>query len=90
MINADPAKLFLASHHMTKSPSFTRLALKQNIIKSHKTEFSDPSILSSDPFTALSSWYADALEPMCSYRSFRAFGLWKEYEATAALEAQKK
>jgi hypothetical protein len=58
--------------------------------KKQSIEFSDPSILSSDPFTALSSWYTAALEPMCSYRSFRAFGLWKEYEATAALEAQKK
>ncbi|KAG7548942.1 hypothetical protein FFLO_03147 [Filobasidium floriforme] len=53
-------------------------------------EFSDPSILTSDPFTSLSSWYTDALDPLCSYRSFRAFGLWKEYEATAALQAQKK
>lgn len=51
-----------------------------------ETEFSDKSVLDSEAYQSLTSWYDEALEPMVSYKERRSFKFYKDYEPTAALK----
>jgi hypothetical protein len=50
------------------------------------TEFSDKSVLDSEAYQSLTSWYNEALEPMVSHKERRPFKFYKDYEPTAALK----